>query len=183
MNTKLDGSFVFEGIDLPRGSLTRADEELLFDYGRGIVLEIGTFYGRSAILLAQKAQQVYSIDHFTGREGYSDFNFDNVKKQIKQFKNSERIEILCGGSTIFGDFFPDNFLDVLFIDGAHDLNSVTMDFDTFFSKVKLGGVIMFHDCCELYPDIVSFCDSLKDSPRLNYVETEGMIIVFQKVGN
>jgi hypothetical protein len=179
---KLDDTNVFKDIDLPRGSLAREDEELLYDYGQGIVLEIGTFFGRSAVLLAQNAQQVYTIDRFTGRGDYPDFNFYNVNKQIKQFKNSEKIQILKGESIIFKDFFPDNFLDVLFIDGAHDLIPVASDFIYFFTKVKENGFILFHDYCELYPDIVYLCDSLKDNIIIKYIETKGMITVFQKVG-
>jgi hypothetical protein len=48
--------------------------------------------------------------------------------------------------------FEDDSIDLLHIDGFHTYDAVRHDFETWFSKVKNGGVILFHDIFEYQKD-------------------------------
>lgn len=178
--TTLDQTMNFEKVDLPVGSLCVLDEQVLFQYGKNIVLELGTFYGRSAILLSLKAEKVYTIDLFTGRPDYPNYCYASVLRSIARYRKTDNIEVLKGSFSDFKNKFNNDMFDVLFIDGQHTHEAVSCDFEMFYPKVKSGGFILFHDYCDLYPGIVAFCDTLKKDEKILFIEKRGLIMVFQK---
>ncbi len=52
-----------------------------------------------------------------------------------------------------------SYVDMLFIDGAHDRRSVNLDLDRFARRVSKGGIVSGHDYHPDFPGVVSAVDS------------------------
>lgn len=116
--------------------LTQIDWDILTAEAYGIYVEVGTFHGASACAAAQKADVVHTIDIFDW--------------QPKVF-NSDKILFFKGTSVDFavrddaGATRLRDKIDVLFIDGSHEYDSVKKDCESLVPLVKKGGTVMFHD--------------------------------------
>ncbi len=106
----------------------------------GQIVEIGGEYGMSASLFCKGAQpgvKVTTVDLFPGdlltahRANLAEAGFAGRSEQIQ-----------ADSTTYPWDGGP---LDLLFIDGAHDLVSVRAD-TAWIKAVKVGGIVAFHDC-------------------------------------
>ena len=143
--------------------------EALYNYakageGEGVIVEIGSFAGKSAIYLGMGAkdgqrEKVYTIDcHTLPREmGASWTNrtdehgvfipedsFEELKKNIKKAELSDWVIPILGYSKDVARTW-DNPVRLLFIDGSHDYDSVKNDFFSWEKHVVEGGIIGFHD--------------------------------------
>lgn len=108
-------------------------------------IEIGSFKGRSTVCLAATAKSVIAIDpHRAGADGqlqdgdtYQDFlnNTSEYKNIIPMRMTSEEA----------APHIKDNSVDLVWIDGMHDYENVKKDIENYLPKLKVGGVIAFHD--------------------------------------
>lgn len=128
--------------DIP-SAVTEAECERLAELASGRrVLEIGSFLGRSTIALASTAEQVVSVDWHQGDEdaGWQDtlrvfqynlarYHATNVKVVVARIEDAD----LEGG------------FDLVFVDAAHDDDSVAIHWQIACSLVKDDGVVAFHD--------------------------------------
>lgn len=73
-------------------------------------------------------------------------------------KSNKNIQLITGDSTkpkTYGEFLKvlsttkPNFVDFIFIDGGHDENTVTNDFNIYKKHLSKGGMIAFHDINDL----------------------------------
>ena len=129
------------------------------------VLEIGTAFGGTARLWAEMVDpengKVYCCDlsfdhnndltsHGIAGYGYTDtkrvyyprqvYNDTPFEKRIIEFPgNSHDPEYIQKVKSEVG------IVDFLFIDGDHSYEGVKQDFENFYSTVKIGGYIAFHD--------------------------------------
>ena len=93
-------------------------------------------------------------------------NIEPVKHQIKPVK-----ALSWDGA----NYYTDESLDFIFIDAAHDYESVKKDINAWFPKLKIGGIIAGHD--------YTWCDDVKKAvheffgDKIIY-ETEGCWIHF-----
>jgi len=102
-------------------------------------LEIGTYKGMSAALMAQHCEKLYTIDLYKGR----------LERHKEEFKRQELWDSL-GLTNIELILVKDNkektgvikelYFDFAFVDGAHD-ETVSDDFE----MVKKCGNVLFHD--------------------------------------
>jgi len=69
--------------------------------------------------------------------------FDTFKKNIEPVK--DKIGIVKSLSWDAAKNYEDNSLDFVFIDAAHDYESVTKDLEAWFPKIKKEGIIAGHD--------------------------------------
>lgn len=114
-------------MNLPDGWLSAAEADELAQLGRGKrVLELGSYKGRSTVVLAAVATQVVSIDlhqpfWFLGElyEGTFDDYFANVR-------GLETVVSIVGPFAIARLFRPDAF-DLVFVDGVHDYENARAD--------------------------------------------------------
>ena len=113
------------------------------------LVEIGSYLGVSANFIAagirDKAPnaKLYCVDPWKEdymkkeRSTYKDFleNTKKFKKYIKPLKGTS--------AKVSKDF--NEKVDYLFIDGDHSYKGVKVDVDKWFSKLKKGAVVIFHD--------------------------------------
>jgi predicted O-methyltransferase YrrM len=133
-----------------------------------VVLEIGSYKGKSTNYIAAVAKKIYCIDLFmadksglvTQRDEHKTLNtfLDNIKK----FKN---VYPMIGNSAEIADIIANTSVDVLFIDGDHMYDGVKSDYDKYVFKVKPTGCIAFHDYIHS-PDVRRLVDEVYGKPDL-----------------
>ncbi|MBI2558015.1 class I SAM-dependent methyltransferase [Candidatus Woesearchaeota archaeon] len=122
--------------------------------GKGVVVEIGSWQGKSTIWLAKGSKKgnnvkIYAIDPHTGssehKEAYGKvWTFNNFKKNI----NKANVEDIVVPILKYSDKAAKTFnkpVELIFIDGSHEYDLVKLDFELWFPKVIDGGIIAFHD--------------------------------------
>lgn len=146
------------GVD---GFLTDAEASILYRLALqaparkdGVILEIGSWKGKSTICLASGSllnskMKVYAVDPHTGSEEHQQadkkvWTFDEFTKNIKDAKVSDFVSPVLKTSQDAAKEFKQP-IQLLFIDGDHSYEGVKTDFDLWFPKVVNGGVIAFHD--------------------------------------
>lgn len=159
MFSEMNGSNIADYVRGVEGWLFDGEARLLFELARqassaGVIVEIGSWKGKSTICLATGSREgprvkVYAIDPHIGSEEHHGasgrvWTFDEFKANIKRAGVEDEVVPLVKMST---DAARDFNLPVslLFIDGAHDFDSVKADFEAWFPKVINGGVVAFHD--------------------------------------
>ena len=141
------------------GFLTNKDGSLLFNLskkvkGSGVIVEIGSWKGKSTIWLAKGSKKgngikVYAVDHHMGSPEHKSslgelWTFEEFKANIDRADVVDIvIPIVETSADASRDF--DDPIELLFIDGAHDYHSVKSDYDEWSHKVVDGGIIAFHD--------------------------------------
>lgn len=134
-------------VDLGKATSDREVEalaKLAKEASEGVIVEIGSWKGRSTVYLASgskyggKGLKVYSIDPLTS-ESRTIFN-ENIKKLglcdmivPLVMKSEDAIEQW------------NHPVSLLFIDGAHDYENVKKDFELWEPHIIDGGVVVFHD--------------------------------------
>lgn len=143
------------------GWLYPEQERWLFDQAYAlpdgaIILEIGSFKGRSTCFLASGCRgtrkKVFAVDTFNGNDrdfGYRDFLGEFVGN-IKRGGLSRHVQPLVGVSWEVGEAW-NKPIHLLFIDGSHEYEDVLRDFEAFFPHVVPGGIVAFHDVHESWP--------------------------------
>lgn len=121
--------------------------------GRGVIVEIGSWQGKSTICLAKGSlagsrAEIHAIDPHIGSEEHqlkgAVWTFDQFQSNIARFGVSEIVRPIVKMSW---DAAKDFSLPIefLFIDGAHDYDSVKKDVADWFPKLLPGGWVAFHD--------------------------------------
>lgn len=122
----------------------------------GTYAEIGVFEGvfSKYILEVLQPTNLYMIDLFKGMcdSGNEDGNNvisrnmdDMYIKLLREMNTEPSVHILKGNSIDILATFPDNTLDMIYIDGDHSYNGCKHDLSLAYEKVKNGGWIMGHD--------------------------------------
>ncbi|MCU1497158.1 MAG: hypothetical protein JWM47_1111 [Acidimicrobiales bacterium] len=124
----------------------------------GRIVEIGSFRGRSMIVLAKAAAEgveLVAIDPHAGNdrgpqefEGYQDHaaeDFEVFNANLAAAGVADRVQHLRKYS---GDALADvpDDIDLLYIDGAHRFRPALDDIRRWSNKVKPGGDLLIHDC-------------------------------------
>lgn len=127
----------------------------------GAFAEVGSWMGQSAVVLCQrlqdieKAATVHCIDTFEGEQNQpahveivknmGGSTFGKFCENIEAAGVSDLIKVTTGDSAESASLFEDESLDGVFIDAAHDYESVVKDVAAWFPKVKQGGIFSGHD--------------------------------------
>jgi len=111
-----------------------------------VCLEIGSYHGRSTLAMAEVAKKVYAVDTFKGTKGseIQALEFTTLNAFEGNIKGWPNIVYHVGKSE---DVLPGLKVncDLVFIDGAHDYESVKRDILLSWPKLKRGGLMVFHD--------------------------------------
>lgn len=127
------------------GWLMREEGKALAELARGKrVLEIGSYCGRSTICMAQTAESVASVDPHDGRGTPKPKNTrQELAENLKRY-GCENVSVIVGTVEDNGPFLYPPF-DLVFIDGAHDYESVKRDIENAMELLAPDGTIAFHD--------------------------------------
>jgi MMP 1-O-methyltransferase len=133
--------------DVP-GWLSDEEGEALYELaractGRGVIVEIGSWKGKSTICLglgsrAGSAVPIFAIDP------HADYRHGEFKDNIERAGIADLVRPLKGLSQLVVDGF-DQPIELLFVDGSHEEDDVREDFEKWVPKVVEGGVVAFHD--------------------------------------
>lgn len=141
------------------GWLSDKEGELLYTLakscvGRGVIVEIGSWKGKSTIWLAKGSKsgsgiKVYAVDPHIGfpdvEETYGKmWTFDDFKNNITSAGVADVITPIVKTSEGAAETF-DKPVELIFIDGVHQYDYVKQDLALWFPKVVEGGVMAFHD--------------------------------------
>lgn len=144
-------------VDRIPGWLRPEDADELWELARsadGPILEIGTYRGRSAVLMALALKDANRQGHL-----YSvDIDRDNLRLAADEASArgvAERIVFVHGTVGAFARAYPHVRPAVTFVDGDHSRAGVDRDLAILERIVPVGGLILFHD----------FADPRNDDPH------------------
>jgi MMP 1-O-methyltransferase len=133
--------------DVP-GWLTDEEGEALYELaractGRGVIVEIGSWKGKSTICLGLGSQAggsvpVYAVDP------HADYRFGDFKENVERAGIQDLVRPVASLSQAAADDF-DQPIELLFVDGSHEYDLVLEDFEKWVPKVVEGGWVAFHD--------------------------------------
>jgi MMP 1-O-methyltransferase len=133
--------------DIP-GWLTDEEGEALYELARscngsGVIVEIGSWKGKSTVCLGLGSQAgnsvpVYAVDP------HADYRFGDFKTNVERAGISDLVRPIASLSQAAADDF-DHAIELLFVDGSHEYDLVLEDFEKWVPKVVDGGWVAFHD--------------------------------------
>ena len=133
--------------DVP-GWLSDEEGEALYELARacsgtGVIVEIGSWKGKSTICLglgarAGKGVRIFAVDP------HADYRHGEFKDNIGRAGIADLVTPVKGLSQEVADDFNEP-IELLFVDGSHEEALVREDFAKWVPKVVDGGVVAFHD--------------------------------------
>lgn len=133
--------------DVP-GWLTDEEGEALYELGRrcsgrGVIVEIGSWKGKSTICLglgsrAGNGVRIFAVDP------HADYRFGDFTANIERAGIADLVTPVAALSQPAADDFHEP-IELLFVDGSHEEPLVREDFDKWVPKVLDGGWVAFHD--------------------------------------
>ena len=148
-----------EGMALHRAALAAGRS------GRGPLLEIGTYCGKSAAYLGAAAKEtgvvLFSVDHHHGsqelQEGWAHHDPEVVdratgrmdtlpwaRRTLEDSGLDDAVVLIVGESVTVARWWSGQ-LSLVFIDGGHAEDVAWADFRSWAPKVALGGTLAVHD--------------------------------------
>lgn len=121
------------------------------------IVELGTEKGTSFFSFCQGVKdggldiELNAIDTWKGDQHTGPYD-ESVFLRFIEIKNAHysglNINLLKRTFDDALDDFENHSIDLLHIDGTHAYEAVKHDFESWFNKVKDGGIILFHDVAE-----------------------------------
>ncbi|OBJ53103.1 class I SAM-dependent methyltransferase [Mycobacterium sp. 1423905.2] len=174
--------------------------------GGGVGVEIGTYCGKSTLLLGAAAQQtdsvLYTVDHHHGSEEHQpgwEFHdasmvdevtglFDTLptfRRTLDAAQLGDHVVAVVGKSPVVARAWRSP-LELLFIDGGHSEAAANQDFDGWAKWVSVGGTLVIHD---VFPDpedggrppYYIYCRAM-DSGQFREVGCTGSLRVLERTG-
>jgi predicted O-methyltransferase YrrM len=138
------------------GAIHRDEMRFLYNvpvfFGEGYYLEVGTFKGRSSILVAAGLMN----RGLSGKVVTIDINAGRIERAMGLAKERgvfDRIEYNLGDSKATAPKYTNHKFQFVFIDGWHSYEACKEDFEVWSPKIVEGGGLAFHDsdvCLEVF---------------------------------
>jgi len=118
---------------------------------KSLIAEIGSFKGVSSEVFALFCNKLYCIDWWGSNPDYwwnqvigniineAESEFDKV---LSKYPNIKKYK---GSSLNISTQFPDEYLDLIYIDADHEEANFKQDLETWIKKLKPEGIISGHD--------------------------------------
>jgi SAM-dependent methyltransferase len=157
----------------------------------GRVVEIGSFRGRSAIVLARAGAQVIAIDPHAGNdrgpqeihgsvdEGQADHDafVANLRRAgVEDAVRHVRLPSQEALGAVEGD------IDLLYVDGAHRIGPATDDIRRWGARVRPGGRMLVHDSFSSIGVTLALLRLLLFGGAFVYVGRERSLAEYRRVG-
>lgn len=129
---------------------------LIRAYRPQCLVELGSHTGVSFFAFCEAVKQswlkttCYAVDTWKGDE-QAGFYGEDVYIKFSEYNKKYYSNFATMLRMKFDDaiqYFKDESIDILHIDGLHTYDAVKHDFYTWLPKVKPGGIILFHDVAE-----------------------------------
>jgi predicted O-methyltransferase YrrM len=141
---------VFASVQHIDGWLTKDQARLLYERAAGLppgsrIVEIGSHHGRSTIVLAVAAPvaEIVAIDPYE-EDRPRPADLELFESNLDQAGVRERVRHVHASSTAALAEIPGE-VDLLYIDGAHDLKTAHADIRGWGARVCDGGTMLIHD--------------------------------------
>lgn len=141
-------------VDSVEGWLTKEQGRTLFDTAQTVapghwIVEIGSHFGRSTVLLA--AGKPGGVD-LLAVDPFDDPRWGGGQDAMRTFQSTltaagllDEVKTFRGVSAEASRAWDGQPIGMLFVDGAHDRNSVLVDIDGWAPYLTPGATILFHD--------------------------------------
>lgn len=138
------------------------------------VLEIGSFCGLSTVCMARTAEHVTAVDYFDGRgtsvRGDCRKLFD---ESLSRHGVTDKVQVCHPEAEL-----PFDQYDLVFIDGAHDFDSVRADIRRALSVISPDGLVVFHDYrIGIDPGVDAAVDQFLESGAVLVSTTKSLAVV------
>jgi predicted O-methyltransferase YrrM len=178
-----------------QGWLTDYEGALLYELarnctGKGVIVEIGSWKGKSTIWLASgskkgKKIKVYAVDPHTGssehRRAFGKIRtFEEFDRNLKEARVNDIVVPILATSAEAANVFKEP-VELIFIDGSHEYEMAKLDFQSWFPKVVNGGIMAFHDSFRGTGPRRVVEESLCKSPNFRNLTFAGSIGFAEKV--
>ncbi len=154
------------------------------------IVETGSYHGRSTVLLGTIIKDLFpgvkivSVDPHDGKLGAVDQGLKKYPPSLNDFRHniieaglSEIVEIIQDRSANVQLHQPVSFL---FIDGLHDYQNVSADFNQFEPFLLKDAFVAFHDYATYFPGVTTFVDELLNKGCFCKVQKADSLIVLMK---
>lgn len=158
----------------------------------GNIVEVGSYLGRSAVLLAEasaKEAKVFCVDPYeyyqveTDDRKYFIYTTDNkgvMLENVEQAGFADKVTHVEMRSPDAAKGWTHGEIDLLFIDALHDYDSVKADFDAWSPFVGVGGVIALHDF-NSEPGVAQLCAEIEASGDYERIGDQRMLVGYRKI--
>lgn len=156
---------------------TREEMECLWDLAKTIkasypmVVEVGSWFGRSAWVLAYAVGPsgfVRCVDPCVPQSVGNATLYERTMQRlhlealVKSFTDDDEaavVSLVIDFSPDNAGEFPDDALDMVWLDGDHSFDTVSQEIDAWSAKLKRGGILCGHDYGEtMCPDVKKAVD-------------------------
>ncbi len=179
------------------GWMTDAQARRLWDAASavpagGIIVEIGSFRGRSMIVLAHAADpsvELVALDpHMGGDRGPNEYDpddalgdadYDTFHANLRAAGVDDRVRhVRALSAEALGEVQGE--LDLLYVDGAHRYAFAKPDIEQWGNRVRDGGHMLIHDCFNAVGVMLAQIRLLFASRRWRYVGRSGSLAQYRR---
>ena len=169
--------------------------------GKGVIVEIGSWKGKSTVCLAKGAlagnkSKVYAVDPHKDSMEHKEFmegksTFEEFEENIKSAGVKDCVEPLVKASKEAVSLITKP-VEFVFIDGSHEYDDVKSDFELWYPKLIDGGIIALHDTlwwpgprkvCETYVHRSRGIRNVRFVHSLTYAQKVGRNTLWDKIMN
>lgn len=132
------------------------------------IAEIGVYKGRGTAIFNVELinsgieYEYHAIDHFDAFWNADSYGFGEDAKKIDYYSETlenlspilDKIKVIKNKSIEQSKQYEDEYFDVIYIDGAHDYESVKNDIQHWLPKLKSDGIICGDDYTSGWPGVI-----------------------------
>jgi hypothetical protein len=155
-----------------------------------VLVELGTHYGESYFAFCQEIEasgapcSAFAVDNWEG-DAHTGRYGEEVFEEVDAYNKAHYAVFSTLLRTTFdqaAEQFAAESIDLLHIDGLHSYEAVRHDFETWFPKVRTGGVVLLHDTEVQFPafGVWRFWAELQQQYRcFGFKHSSGLGVVFK----
>lgn len=126
------------------------------------VLEVGTYKGFGAVLMAQAGAEVWAVDWHRGDEDLGPRDtlcawWTNVRRHQVE----DRVVGLVGRSEVVLPLLREQSFGMAFVDAFHAYEAVAADIRLVLPLIRRPGLVVFHDYSTVWPGVRRAVDELR----------------------